>query len=53
MQKENKKIQSYVFYPIDSRMYIWYEGDSAVVIDPCISKDALLCLRGKILTVFL
>ena len=43
MQKENKKIQSYVFYPIDSRMYIWYEGDSAVVIDPWISKDALLC----------
>ena len=47
MKKGNKMIQSYMFYPIDSRMYIWQEGDSAMVIDPCVSKDALLCLRGK------
>ena len=47
MQKENKKIQSYVFYPIDSCMYIWQEEDSVVIIDPCVSKDALLYLRER------
>lgn len=47
MKKEDKRIQSYAFYPIDSCMYIWQEGDSAVVIDPCVSKDALLYLRGR------
>ena len=47
MQKENKKIQSYVFYPIDSCMYIWQEEDSVVIIDPCVSKDALLYLRKR------
>ena len=36
MKKGNKMIQSYMFYPIDSRMYIWQEGDSAMVIDPCV-----------------
>ena len=47
MKKGNKMIQSYMFYPIDSRMYIWQEGDSAMVIDPCVSKNALLYLKGK------
>ena len=47
MQKENKKIQSYVFYPIDSCMYIWQEEDSVVIIDPCVSKDASLIPKGK------
>ena len=47
MQKENKKIQSYVFYPIDSCMYIWQEEDSVVIIDPCVSKDALLYQRER------
>ena len=47
MQKENKKIQSYVFYPIETRMYNWQEEDSVVIIDPCVSKDALLYLRER------
>lgn len=40
-------IRKYVFYPIDSRMYILQENESAVIVDPCISKEALLFLKGK------
>lgn len=40
-------IRKYVFYPIDSRMYILQENESALIVDPCISKEALLFLKGK------
>lgn len=38
-------IQTYSFYPIDARMYILVEGTKALVIDPCISEDALRLLQ--------
>ena len=40
-------IRKYVFYPIDSRMYILQEDESALIVDPCISKEALLFLKDK------
>ncbi len=38
-------IYTYDFYPIDSRMYILLEHSKALVIDPCISEEALQLLR--------
>lgn len=34
-------IHTYSFYPIDARMYVLWEGTKALIIDPCISEDAL------------
>ena len=39
------KIHTYCFYPIDSRMYIMLEGEKAIVIDPCISEEAMELLK--------
>lgn len=33
-------IESYSFYPIDSRMYVIIENSKALIIDPCISDEA-------------
>lgn len=38
-------IYTYDFYPIDSRMYILLENKKALVIDPCISEEALQLLK--------
>lgn len=38
-------IHTYSFYPIDARMYILIEGTKALVIDPCISEEALQLLK--------
>lgn len=35
------EILSYDFYPIDSRMYLMREKNKALVIDPCVSDEAL------------
>lgn len=42
-------IYTYDFYPIDSRMYVLLENEKALIIDPCVSDDALrLLLENKI-----
>lgn len=38
-------IHTYSFYPIDARMYIILENEKALVIDPCISEEALTLLN--------
>lgn len=38
-------IHTYCFYPIDARMYLILENGRALVIDPCISEDALQLLN--------
>jgi glyoxylase-like metal-dependent hydrolase (beta-lactamase superfamily II) len=38
-------IQSYSFYPIDSRMYLLVEGRKALVVDPCIDEEAMEFLK--------
>lgn len=38
-------IHTYSFYPIDSRMYILLENEKALVIDPCVSDEALQLLK--------
>lgn len=43
-------IHTYSFYPIDSRMYILMEGKKALIIDPCISEEALLTLNENRVT---
>ena len=35
------------FDGLSAIMYIWQEEDSVVIIDPCVSKDALLYLRER------
>ena len=40
-------ISSYSFYPIDSRMYIVVENKKALVIDPCVSKEAGAFLQDR------
>ena len=40
-------IYTYDFYPIDSRMYILLENKKALVIDPCISEEALQLLKEQ------
>lgn len=46
-------IRTYVFYPIDARMYIIQEEKYVLVIDPCISEEALLYLKARKVTEFL
>lgn len=41
------KINTYNFYPIDSKMYVMVEGAKALLIDPCISEEALQLLKGN------
>ena len=43
-------IYTYDFYPIDSRMYVLLENEKALVIDPCISDDALRLLQENNVT---
>lgn len=38
-------IHTYSFYPIDARMYIILENKKALVIDPCVSEEALTLLK--------
>lgn len=38
-------IYTYIFYPIDSRMYILLENKKALIIDPCVSDEALQLLK--------
>ncbi len=38
-------IHTYDFYPIDSRMYILAENKKALIIDPCVSDEALQLLN--------
>lgn len=38
-------IYTYKFHPIDSRMYLLMENGKALIIDPCISDEALLLLE--------
>lgn len=38
-------IYTYSFYPIDARMYLVLEGKKALIIDPCISEEALELLK--------
>lgn len=38
-------IYTYDFYPIDSRMYILIENKKALIIDPCVSDEALQLLN--------
>lgn len=46
---ENIFIYTYKFEPIDSRMYIIIKNKEALIIDPCISKDALeLLLKNDV-----
>lgn len=38
-------IHTYSFYPIDARMYIILENKKALVVDPCVSEEALTLLK--------
>lgn len=38
-------IHTYTFYPIDARMYLIVKNNKALVIDPCISEEALQLLK--------
>ncbi len=38
-------IHIYSFYPIDSKMYIILENEKALIIDPCVSEEALQLLE--------
>lgn len=46
-------IHTYSFYPIDARMYIILENEKALVIDPCISEEALTLLKENDIEEFL
>lgn len=39
------QINTFSFDLIDSKMYVFFEKDEAILIDPCVSEDALLFLR--------
>lgn len=43
-------IYTYDFYPIDSRMYILLENKKALIIDPCVSDEALQLLKENDVT---
>lgn len=43
-------IYTYDFYPIDSRMYILLENTKALIIDPCVSDEALQLLKENNVT---
>ncbi len=43
-------IYTYSFYPIDSRMYILMENEKALIIDPCVSDEALQLLESNSIT---
>lgn len=43
-------IYTYDFYPIDSRMYILLENKKALIIDPCVSDEALQLLKENNVT---
>ena len=38
-------IYTFSFYPIDSRMYVMIEEEKALVVDPCVSEEALELLQ--------
>lgn len=40
-------IKTYTFYPIDSKMYIAIENKKVLVIDPCISSDAIKYMKQR------
>ena len=42
---KNSMIYTYCLQPIDSRMYVLIEGKKALVIDPCVSDQAMELLR--------
>ena len=41
------QIRTYTYELIDSKMYIMIEGSEALIIDPCISEEAVEMLRSK------
>ncbi len=41
------QIRTYTYELIDSKMYIMIEGSEALIIDPCISEDAVTMLRSE------
>lgn len=43
-------IHTFDFYPIDSRMYVLPENKKALVIDPCVSDQALQLLKDNDVT---
>lgn len=41
------QIRTYTYELIDSKMYIMIEGSEALIIDPCISEEAVTMLRSE------
>ena len=41
------QIRTYTYELIDSKMYIMIEGSEALIIDPCISEEAVAMLRSE------
>jgi len=46
----DSELHSFAFDPIDSRMYVIIANDNALIVDPCVSKEALQLLKDKNVT---